>query len=173
MLRRCASLPCLILALMTFLGSGFAQKIALSEDGSGIFRGHKVNYQMVKGRMMFEGDIGLERVDHKLPLTGAAPSGTLDYLQYIWPKVGAVHQIPYIVDPANVDIDNINAAIAQYNAIFGSIVKWVPQTTESDYVEFQLDINDTSGVGNSFIGKTGTVQLIWGSGSCTVATLLH
>jgi hypothetical protein len=158
MLRCRASLPCLILALLTLATTSFSQKIASSEGGSGIFRGRKVNYQIVKGRMMFEGDIALERIDHKLPLAGAAPSGTLDYLQYIWPKVGSVHQIPYIVDPANVDIDNINAAIAQYNSIFGTIVKWVPQTTETDYVEFQLDINDTSGVGNSYIGKTGQLH---------------
>ena len=173
MTRRGASLSCLVLVLMAFLSAGFAERTA-PQGGSGIFRGRKVNYQIVKGRMMIEGDIALERVDHKLPLSGVTSNGaTLDYLQYIWPKVGSVHQIPYIVDPANVDLANINAAIAQYNSIFGSLVKWVPQTTETDYVEFQLDANDISGVGNSYIGKTGGVQLIWGSGSCTVATLLH
>ena len=140
---------------------------------TGIYRGRRVVYQIIKGKMLTEGDIALEHVDQMLPEKSNHPGGTLDYLQYRWPLVGSVYQIPYIIDAASGDVSNINAAISNYNSIFAGIIQWVPQTTETDYVDFNLNPADTSGQGNSYIGRVGGQQLIWGSGSCTVATILH
>ena len=153
--------------------AAFAQLATSTHVHSGIFRGRRVTYQMRQGKMIFEGDIALEHVDQKIS-EGLHASGTLAYLQHRWPKVGSVYQIPYTIDPTSGDVTNINAAISNYNTTFSGIIQWVPQTTEANYVNFKLDPNDTSGVGNSYIGQVGGgPQLIWGSGSCTVPTLLH
>ena len=140
---------------------------------TGIYRGRRVTYQIVNGHMITEGDIALDHIAQMLPEAGRQPGATLDYLQYLWPKVGSVYQIPYMIDPASGDAANINSAVATYNSIFAGVIQWVPFTTQTDYIDFDLDPNDTSGVGNSYIGRVGGKQLIWGSGSCTVATLLH
>ena len=84
-----------------------------------------------------------------------------------------MYQIPYTINATSGDVDNINAAISSYNATFTGIIQWVPQTTETDWVDFELDPGDTSGVGNSYIGRITGEQPIWGSGSCTIPTLLH
>ncbi len=166
----------LSLLTLVFLTLGSAIASAQSpraQGGTGIYRGHRVRYQIVNGRMITEGDIGLDHIAQKLPESGT-PSGTLDYLQYLWPKVGSVYQIPYTIHAGMVDLTNIGLAISQYNSVFSGIIQWVPQSTETDYVDFNLTASDTSGVGNSYIGRVGGgPQQIWGAGNCTVATLLH
>jgi Astacin (Peptidase family M12A) len=161
------------LAPTLFVSLSLAQNASPISSGSGIYRGQRVSFQIVKGKMIFEGDIALERVDQKLPEKNLQPGATLDYLQYRWPRVGSVYQIPYSIDPSSGDVANINAAVSDYNSIFSGIIQWVSHTSETDYVNFKLDPTDTSGAGNSYLGRVGGQQLIWGSGSCTVATLLH
>jgi hypothetical protein len=160
----------LLLLLLLTAAFAFAQRPP-SKTGTGIFRGKRVTYEIVNGRMITEGDIALERVDQKLPLP--TDGGMLSYLQYRWPLVGSVYQIPYIIDPASGDVANINSAISTYNSIFAGQIQWVAHTTETDYIDFNLNPLDTSGQGNSYIGRVGGEQLIWGSGTCTVSTLLH
>src|ERR1700686_4671257 len=84
-----------------------AQKASPISSGSGIYRGHRVTFQFVKGKMIFEGDIALEHVDQKLPEKNLQPGGTLDYLRYRWPEGGSVYQIPYTIDPSSGDVANI------------------------------------------------------------------
>ncbi len=90
-------------------------------------------------------------------LTQGQPSHNL---QYRWLKSGSVYQIPYIIDPASGDVANINTAVNTYNAIFSGIIQWVPQSTETDYVDFNLDPLDTSGLGNSHIGRVGGILIL-------------
>src|SRR5882757_2226565 len=119
--RRLTSALTLLFLMTATLGLG--QSARPTKTGSGIFRGRRVTYQIVNGKMMYEGDIALEHVDHKLPLL--TDGGTLSYLQYRWPLVGSVYQIPYIIDPASGDVANINSAVSTYNGIFSSIIQWV------------------------------------------------
>jgi hypothetical protein len=171
-LRRIASV-CILLLVLIATATAQKKPPTANPTRAGIFRGHRVTYQIIKGRMITEGDIALDHIAQKLPENGIHPGATLDYLQYLWPKVGSVYQIAYTIDPASGDVSNINSAISAYNSIFSGIIQWVPQTSETDYVDFDLNPSDTSGVGNSYIGRVGGEQLIWGSGSCTVPTLLH
>jgi hypothetical protein len=156
------------LAIATF---AVAQSTQPAKVSTGLFRGRKVSFQMVDGRMMTEGDIVLEHVDYKLPLQ--TDGGTLSYLRYRWPLVGSVFQIPYIIDPASGDVANINSAVSTYNSIFAGQIQWVAHTTEANYVDFNLNPSDLSGSGYSNIGMSGGEQVIGGSGTCTVSTLLH
>jgi len=174
LVRRFA-LACILLTLILPVTAFSAQNHPSTANRvrTGIYRGRRVTYQIVRGKMITEGDIALDHVDQRLPERTDHPGGTLDYLQNLWPKVGSVYQIPYMIDPASGDATNINSAVATYNSIFAGIIQWVPLTTQTDYIDFDLDPNDTSGVGNSYIGRVGGKQLIWGSGSCTVPTLLH
>ena len=168
---RRAAFALILASVVTLAASGFGQVSSPEATGTGIYRGRWISYQIVKGRMIFEGDIALDHVEEKMP--GRTPGATFSYLQYRWLKTGSVYQIPYTIDPASGDVANINTAVNTYNAIFSGIIQWVPQSTETDYVDFNLDPADKSGVGNSYIGRVGGKQLIWGAGNCTVATLLH
>src|SRR5260370_4247984 len=107
-----------------------AQSAPPISSGRGIYRGQRVTFQIVKGKMIFEGDIALEHVDQKLPEKNLQPGATLDYLQYRWPQVGSVYQIPYSIDPSSGDVANINAAVSTYNSIFSGIIHSPPHTIE-------------------------------------------
>jgi hypothetical protein len=152
-------------------------KNTIGPTGSGIYRGKRVNYVLVNGKMMFQGDIILDRVSQKLDNDYFAQAtyfgATLDYLQFRWPLVGSVYQIPYMIDPASADVANINSAISTYNKLLSGVIQWVPLTTQTDYVDFLMNAADNSGEGQSFIGRVGGEQMITGAGNCTVATLLH
>jgi hypothetical protein len=161
----------LILFSLTITTFAVAQSAYPTKVSTGLFRGRKVSFQVVDGRMMTEGDIVLEHVDYKLPLQ--TDGGTISYLRYRWPLVGSVFQIPYIIDPASGDVTNINSAISTYNSIFIGQIQWVAHTTETNYVDFNLNPSDLSGSGYSNIGMSGGEQVIGGSGTCTVSTLLH
>jgi Astacin (Peptidase family M12A)/IPT/TIG domain/Abnormal spindle-like microcephaly-assoc'd, ASPM-SPD-2-Hydin/Divergent InlB B-repeat domain len=144
----------------------------IGQTGSGIYRGHRVNYVVVDGRMMFDGDIVLDHVDQKIPTVNNF-GATIDYLQFRWPLVGSVYQIPYMIDPASGDVANINTAISTYNSLLAGVIQWVPLTTQTDYVDFDLTDASGSGEGFSNIGRSGGKQIIGGATNCTVGTLLH
>lgn len=144
----------------------------VGQTGSGIYRSHRVNYVVVDGRMMFDGDIILDHVDQKLSVVNNF-GATIDYLQFRWPLVGSVYEIPYMIDPTSADVANINTAISTYNSELAGVIQWVPVTNQTDYIDFLMNAGDNGGEGQSFIGRVGGKQMITGAGNCTVATLLH
>jgi hypothetical protein len=151
----------LVLAPTVFATLGLAQN-ASPISRSGIYRGHRVSFQIVKGKMIFEGDIALEHVDQKLPEKNLQPGATLDYLQYRWPRVGSVYQIPYSIDPSSGDVANINAAVSNYNSIFSGIIQWVSHTSETDYAvgtrASAITVSDTANPSVETLAVTGTGQ---------------
>ena len=168
--RRVPALSVVLLAISSAFG--LPQQHTPPKMGTGIYRGHRVTYQVVNGRLMFDGDIVLDHVAQEVSASHQQ-GGTLDYRQYLWPKVGSVYQIPYIIDPSSSDTTNIMTAISTYNSQLSGVIQWVPHTSETDYVDFYLQASDTSGEGNSYIGRVGKEQVIGGSGNASVATLLH
>jgi len=170
----CRRSPCVVALVLSacFATLSFAQKPQPPRVGTGIFRGLRVTYEIENSRMIFDGDIVLDHVAQKLPENGSA-GGTIDYLQYQWPKVGSVYQIPYTIDANSADVSNINTAVSQYNSTLAGVIQWVPQTTETDYVDFNLTAGNNSGEGFAYIGRIGGEQQITGAGNATVATLLH
>jgi len=82
---------------------------------TGIWRGMKVTYQWTPGvngnnRAVYQGDILLDNVQQS-PDNHVSQSLGIAFPQYLWPKVGGVAQVPYVIDPASGDVANINAAI--------------------------------------------------------------
>jgi astacin len=125
------------------------------------------------GKAIYEGDIVLEHVD-AIESNSGGNTVTIAYGQYLWPKVGGVFQVPYVIDPASGDVTNINAAISQFNSTFPGLLQWVGHTTEANYVDINLDPNNFSGVCEAIVGDAGIgEQVVGGSASCSVATILH
>ena len=144
---------------------------------TGIWRGMKVTYAWVPGKSggkaIYQGDIVLDSVRQSPNQASGIDGVGIAYSQYLWPKVGSVYQVPYIIDAASGDLTNLNNAISQFNSTFAGVIQFVARTTETDYVDFNFDATNTSGVCEAFEGRVGGEQVVGGSGSCTVATILH
>ena len=165
--------------LLVFLANNLCSQTREPETRSGIFRGMKVTYTWIpggsfsSGKAVFQGDILLDHVQ-ELPQHGPVGNSLgVAYAQYLWPKVGSVYQVPYIIDPSSGDVTNLNTAIAQFNSNFQGVIRFVARTTETDFVNFSFDPNNLSGVCEAYEGRVGGEQTVGGSGACTVATILH
>ncbi len=176
MLRRLALFALIVFPVLASLIAQAQQ----SEVRTGIFRGMKVTYTWypgkeanAPGKAIFQGDIILDHVD-QLPYNGPMRNSMgIAYTQYLWPKVGSVYQVPYMIDPSSGDQANLNTAINQFNSNFSGVIQFVPHTNETDYVNFDFDPNNFSGSCEAYEGRVGGEQTVGGSASCTVATILH
>jgi hypothetical protein len=83
---------------------------------------------------------------------------------------GGVFQVPYII---TTSATNLNAAISEFNATFTGLIQFVPRGAESDFVNFDFNTSDLSGVCDAFVGRIGGEQQVAGSASCAKATILH
>jgi hypothetical protein len=174
LLRRCA-LPVLFVFFAFIASTLWGQN--QTELRTGFWRGQKITYTWVPskdggGKAVYQGDILLDHVEQS-PNGPHSQSVGVGYSQYLWPKVGSVYQIPYIIDPASGDLTNLNNAITQFNSTFAGVIQFVALNGQTDYVDFNFDSNNFSGVCEAFEGRVGGEQVVGGSGSCTVATILH
>jgi hypothetical protein len=164
--KRALSYALALVSSFLIVSSAAAQQVR-----QGIYRGMPVTYVVKNGKAVFQGDIILERVetiDPQRPL----PSYGVDYAKYLWPKIGSQYQIPYVIASGSGDLSNLNNAIAQFNSTFSNI-QFVALTSQTDYVNFDFDPNNFSGECEAIVGRAGGEQTVGGSGSCTVATILH
>src|SRR5271157_3713483 len=137
---------------LVFLAGTFWGQAQQPEIRTGIFRGMKVTYTWVPsknslggGKAIFQGDIILDHVQQLNEKRFGIDSIGVAYSQYLWPKVGSVYEVPYIIDPASGDLTNLNTAIAQFNSNFAGVIQLVARTSETDYVDFNFDPNNMSG----------------------------
>ena len=159
MTRACAVL-CSVLTITLVV---LAQQNQEPQIRTGIFRGRKVTYQVIHGKNIYQGDIVLDHVDEPNP-SGVGNGIGIVYASNMWPKVGNVFEIPYTITSGDQKVTN---SIATFNTIFSGFMQWVPRTNETDYVDFNLDVNDHSQVCNSSEGRVGGKQEIGGSIDCT------
>lgn len=168
-------------ALIAFLiSASLSGQVQQPEIRTGIFRGMNVTYTWIPnkendggGKAIYQGDIIL---DHVQPMPEAGHIGEslgVAYAQYLWPQVDGIVQIPYTIDPSSGNQTNLNTAISQFNSTFSGLIQLVTYTNQTDYVNFDFDANDTSGVCEAYEGRVGGEQTVGGSGTCTVATILH
>src|ERR1700687_395354 len=136
---------------------------------TGIYRGRVVTYEVVNGVAIYEGDVILDSVQELAGGIPQAGSG-LAYTNFLWPLVGSVYQVPYVIAGAP---GNIADAITSFNTNLADLIQFVPRTAEDNYVNFNLDAANQSGVCFSDEGMIGGMQQIGGSAICVTATLVH
>ncbi len=167
---------------------GLAQEnqAVFAETRTGIYRGKTVTYTIVNGLAVYQGDIILEGLlepsrENSSPKDSARPRTAstepipregigIAYPSNLWPKVGAVYQVPYIITTGSA---NMTAAISAFNSTFSGLIQFVARTAEPDYVNVNLTPGDSSGTCQSYVGRIGGPQLIGGAINCNVGVLLH
>src|SRR5579884_617728 len=72
---------------------------ALPTAATAVWRGMSVTYVMKDGLPIYQGDIILDHLDNTPKLPGSIGSASIgvSYSSYLWPTVGVIHQVPYIV----------------------------------------------------------------------------
>lgn len=102
--------------------------------GRALFRGQAVEYRVVNGLAIFEGDIILGRPEELEPVGKEYQRSavTLDTGTFRWP--GGV--VPYVIDSALQNPSRITDAIAHWNTNLAGYIKLVARTTEPYYIKF-------------------------------------
>ncbi len=134
---------------------------------TGFYGGRSVKFMERNGWAIVDGDIIIGRASDMTDSQNAIGIAQTDHM---WPKVGGVFQVPYVITSGNA---NVPTAISYANSTFAGVIQWVPRTSETDYVNFDFDINDHSGSGVSAAGRAGGEQDLAGSIDMNVETLLH
>ncbi|MGO8983727.1 MAG: choice-of-anchor D domain-containing protein [Terriglobales bacterium] len=173
LLRRVA-LPMLAVFLTVSAVWGEARQPELR---TGYWRGMRITYEWVAGKnghgkAVYQGDILLDHLEQS-PNGPHPQSMGVAYSSYLWPAVDGLVSIPYTIDPASGDLTNLNAAITSFNNTFTGLIQLVPYTNQTDYINFDFDPNNGSGSCEAYEGRVGGEQTVGGSGTCTVATILH
>jgi len=136
------------------------------------FRAKAVQYAVVDGLAMFEGDIILgtvEEVERKSKqlrdeMTGAIVSGiVITGAQYRWPDC----TIPYTIDSSLTNQTRVTDAIAHWEA--NTPFRFAQRTSEADYVIFQPG----SGGCSSYVGRQGGQQPVNLAAGCTTGSTIH
>ena len=83
--------------------------------------------------------------------------------QFLWPE----RTIPYVIDPALPDADNVEAAILHWND--NSVIRFVPRTAETDYVL----VTRMPGCAVSDVGRRGGEQTICLADDCPIGSIIH
>lgn len=135
------------------------------------FHAKPVQYQVVDGEAMFEGDIVLgtvEEVEATTERLRAESSGQVAMAsvitgdQFRWP--GCV--VPYTIDPALPDQARVTDAIAHWQA--NTRFRFVVRTTETSWVTFRPG----SGC-SSMVGRRGGQQFITLDTGCSTGNTIH
>ena len=154
------------------------------------WHGKSVIADVREGHVIVDGDISIGTtayVQRKLATRpdewsdvkawGAGPIGSngyaVAYPSTLWPSAapGSPANIPYII---STSYSQIGQAVADFNAKFSGVIQFIPQTSETDYVDFNLTGFDASGICFAQgVGRIGGVQTIGGSVTCTETALLH
>ncbi len=178
---------CTLLSAVSFAQKAHSAAGAQTgETRTGIWRGRLVTYQVIDGRNIYEGDIILDNVQPApaAGIGGVKPESVgIAYPQFMWPlnTMSGVHEIPYTIDPANMATQkaNIMTAIGIYNSTFTGVIQFVPYVSQPNWVNIFLDANNMNGECEADEGDDAGYpfnvppQQVTGSGSCTIATILH
>jgi hypothetical protein len=155
-------------------GARLAGAAPASEIRNGFFRGRAVTYRQVGNLKILEGDILLDHLGDLGAMATAArqPNGIgTASSDSLWPKVAGIYTIPYVITAGNTA--NINSAVSQFNVVFKGLLKFVPRTSQPDYVNFNLILPSGSSC-YSYIGDIHSgSQEINGGADCPIPALLH
>jgi hypothetical protein len=135
------------------------------------FRAKAVQYVVVDGLAMFEGDIILGTVEEvertsdvlRGQVSGALPESVIiTGAQFRWPSC----TVPFTIDAALPNQARVTDAIAHWQANTG--FRFVARTTEADFVTFR----PSSGCSSS-VGRRGGQQFVNLGTGCTTGNTIH
>ena len=135
------------------------------------FAAKAVQYVEIDGLAIFEGDIVLgtaeemEQRSEELRAeasTGVAHAVLISGAQFRWPNC----RVPFTIDPALPNQQRVTNAIAHWEA--NTRFRFVPRTTEGDYVTFRPG----SGC-SAHVGRRGGQQFVNLGSGCTLGNIIH
>ncbi len=147
--------------------------------GRGIWRGEVVDFRVVNGVAIYQGDIVIgnaAELEARYRAVLSAPSeqaksavreslAIADQTR-LWPN----GVIPYEIDPVFKDTTNIDTAIQHWNS--RTSIKIQPRRGEANYVRF-TPYQDPSACASTSIGMNGGVQYVYGTELCPATVLIH
>jgi hypothetical protein len=149
------------------------------EIRTGTWRNQPIVYQVWNGQKVVEGDIILSpeeasgSVDLQQLMAAARrpqPLGfAISYTSQLWPKVGGVYQVPYVISSGDA---NLTTALSTFNQTFSGLIQFVPLSAQANYVNITVE-GGGGGEGFSSVGMVGDPQQLECGGGCAVATWLH
>jgi uncharacterized repeat protein (TIGR01451 family) len=151
----------------------------VSEVRSGWWHGLPIDYAVIGGQAVVEGDIILGTAAElaasappREPFgSGFRPRGfAIGYISQLWPAVSGVYQIPYTIETGTPILASV---ISYVNSTLTGVIQLVPQTTQTNYVTFNFDPTETSGYCEATEGMAGGQQFIGGSINCSFTGICH
>lgn len=140
----------------------------VSEVRSGNYQGREVTYEIREGLAVFEQDIVLGTPESLADSTGKTVSRNAVAItgkSFRWP--GGV--IPYVISSTLPLQSRVKEAVAHWNNTLDGVVKLVPRTNQSNYVQFVRGSGCSSYVGMVGIGA----QQVWLADSCSTGSVIH
>jgi uncharacterized protein (TIGR03437 family) len=143
----------------------------------GFYRGHRIVFQNVHGKAVYQGDIVLgktENIEAKggeraiAHHRGRTPQGiTISDLSLRWPN----GIIPFVIDPNLPDSQqqSIHQAVAHWNS--NTPIRFVDRDTQTSYVRFTVGFSDIAC--SSDVGRMGGIQTINLPPGCGFGQTVH
>jgi hypothetical protein len=134
----------------------------------GYLYGQAITYSKIKQSLVFQGDIllSIDQLTDGPPQDNNSDNRTYgtgrSLLSYRWPQ----NTVYYAIDPNLERQERVHEAIAHWEA--NTAIRFVPRTTESNYVKF----GDDSGC-YSYVGMIGGSQFISIGPGCTTGSTIH
>ncbi len=160
-----------------------ASSLSTAQEAHRAFwRGQWVKYVEVEGYAVTEGDIKIGPIAEVREWTRLMEQGeresarmqkalTIASATNLWNlrDASGVVQVPYVI---TTNVSGVQPAIDEVNRVLAGVLRWIPRTTEVDYVDFNLA---TAGRGAcaSFVGRRGGRQEITGDPLCSTSTIVH
>lgn len=140
-----------------------------SVNKSGYYLGENVSYREIGDKAILWGDIvvpkdSISPTPPPIDLNGRPVSAIRANRTTYWPD----NIVPYVIDAGLPNQLRVNDAIAHWQA--STSVRFVPRTTQTDYVRF---MQDAAGPYSTSIGKLGGQQIIGISDATTWGNVIH
>lgn len=149
--------------------------------GTGYYQNRPIVYQLWKGQAVVEGDMIIPLSAPSKPKTvktsaspkTVSPDGLgVNYIANLWPVVGGVHQVPYIVTGTSTTA--LSSALTAFNQNFSGLIQFVAWTNQANYVNITVESGgSTEGYSNVGMVGGGTEQTLSCGSGCDEATWLH
>lgn len=173
-----SSLPRLLTAIF-FMAVVVVAQTSFPYFGRGVWRGNVVDFRIVDGWAIVEGDIVAGRAsDLTARYQQLLSADTAERKQELRESIVVADQarlwpegvVPYEVDPVLKNTAQIEAAIQHWN--LRTNLKIVPRNGEANYVRV-TPYEDPTACASSSVGMRGGMQLLFASETCGANILIH